>query len=333
MGDDLEAMTAFTRREVNRALLATALAMAGSARLPARTHLYDFAIAGGFHHGLDQVRDLLQPGERLDLRLEPDNPHDPSAVAVMRGALRLGYLPREANAPVARLIATGGTVLAEVVGPLHVERVADIPDDLVFTGFTDGDPRVRLTVVGDRPDGLPEGRPSSRPGRAEGRGGRRDPPLPAPLAIEATAPGPADPNTTWSVTERQRCDASLRTHPRDGAAGPLAISLVPYPEGEFHLRIETMRLCAWLDNDSTTAPGALHHLREAPDRLDRGEIVVIWFDDESLDTARLTMIPGLDGWTRLRLDDWCEPDLGPRLDIRVPTRVLGAELRRAVARF
>lgn len=135
-----------TRREVNRTLLAAALVLVGGGRPAARTHLYDFAVAGGWHHGLDEVRGLLRPGERLDLRPEPGNPYDANAVAVMRGAIRLGYLPREANAPVARLLAAGCPVAAEVVGVLPVGPDEDVPDDLVFTGFADGDPRLRLWV-------------------------------------------------------------------------------------------------------------------------------------------------------------------------------------------
>ncbi len=141
----------FTRRHVNLALLGLAFGLAapGAARPAARTVLFDFAIAGGFHHGLRERLDVMAPGLVLPLRAEPHNPHDANAVAVLApDGLRLGYIPRVANAPVARLLADGAQVVCEVVGRLDIFRARDVPEDLVFTGFTTGDPRLRLTLAG-----------------------------------------------------------------------------------------------------------------------------------------------------------------------------------------
>jgi hypothetical protein len=139
----------FTRREVNRALLASALSLAAARIIPApatpATTLFDFAIAGGWYHGLDQVRDTLAYGEHLVLRPEPQNPHDANAIAVHRTrGLMLGYIPREANEPIARLLERGARIDAVIVEMPHIIRAADIPDNLAFTGFSDGDPRIRL---------------------------------------------------------------------------------------------------------------------------------------------------------------------------------------------
>lgn len=143
----------FTRREVNRALLLGAMALVAPGAAikapPVPAPLFDFAIAGGWYHGLRQVRDDLALGEKLVLQAEPANPHDPNAVAVKRGdGQMLGYIPREANEPVARLLERRLRVEAVVVGPLNFRRAADIPDDFAFIGFTDGDPRIRLTLIG-----------------------------------------------------------------------------------------------------------------------------------------------------------------------------------------
>lgn len=143
----------FTRREVDRALLIGAFALVGvrAVSLPAHaaTTLFDFAIAGGRFHRLEDVRDGLAGGERLLLRAEPENPHDANAVAVHRAdGLMLGYIPRAANEPIARLLQQGARIDAVVVEPLRFSRVDDIPDDLAFTGFTDGDPRIRLVLRG-----------------------------------------------------------------------------------------------------------------------------------------------------------------------------------------
>lgn len=143
----------FTRREINRALLVGALAvLVPGARIHAActpTPLFDFAITGGGYHGLDTVRDTIASGERLMLRAEPENPHDGDAIAVHRcEGLMLGYIPREANGPIASLLRRNAQIEAVVVEFLRFRRSVDIPDDFAFTGFADGDPRVRLTLVG-----------------------------------------------------------------------------------------------------------------------------------------------------------------------------------------
>lgn len=83
----------FTRRSVNLTLLGVALGLLapGAGRPATRTVLFDFAIAGGFHHGLRDRRATLQPSMALTLRAEPDNPHDLNAVAVLApDGVRLG---------------------------------------------------------------------------------------------------------------------------------------------------------------------------------------------------------------------------------------------------
>jgi hypothetical protein len=152
-GEDGPAMPErITRREVSRGLFALAAALAApgavfARRMPLR--LFDFAIAGGWYHGLKDVRETLAVGETLMLRAEPENPHDRNAVAVHRGdGPMLGYVPRAANAPVARLLAAGRKIEARVVGRIAVGRGTGVPRDVAFTGVTDGDPRIRLILRG-----------------------------------------------------------------------------------------------------------------------------------------------------------------------------------------
>ena len=53
-------------------------------------------VAGAFHRPDALASALAAPGSALTLRPEPDNPHDPSAVAVDLGdGTPLGYVPRE----------------------------------------------------------------------------------------------------------------------------------------------------------------------------------------------------------------------------------------------
>ncbi|KAF0227105.1 MAG: hypothetical protein FD175_2867 [Beijerinckiaceae bacterium] len=138
----------FSRRDVNRALLATALAIVGGRQAVARPSvtLFDFAIAGGHHHGLETALGRITPGTKLALVREAANPYDADAVAVHLDGLKLGFIPREANSPVARLLDRGERVTAEVVRMLDIRRSSEVPDELVFTAFASGDPMIRLTV-------------------------------------------------------------------------------------------------------------------------------------------------------------------------------------------
>ncbi len=90
---------------------------------------------------------MLTPGLMLSLRREPDNTHDADAVAVYtKEGLMLGYIPRKANTPIARLLDDRRFVRAEIVKMLTLKRSEDVPDDLVFTSVMSGDPMIRLTV-------------------------------------------------------------------------------------------------------------------------------------------------------------------------------------------
>lgn len=140
----------FTRRDVNRALLATALAIVGGSKAIARpsVKLFDFAIAGGHHHGLEAALGSITPGTKFALVREAANPYDADAVAVHLDGLKLGFIPREANSPVARLLDRGERVTAEVLRMLDIWRSSEVPDELVFTAFASGDPMIRLTIEG-----------------------------------------------------------------------------------------------------------------------------------------------------------------------------------------
>lgn len=57
----------------------------------------DFHIAGfAYCDGLEVIQEL-KPGTRLELVGEPDNPHDPDAVALYYRNKKLGYIPSAKN--------------------------------------------------------------------------------------------------------------------------------------------------------------------------------------------------------------------------------------------
>lgn len=77
--------------------------------------LLECCVAGTSHVDLEGVAEELAVGQRLALRREPGNEHDPLAVLVLDTAGRkLGYLPRARNEVVSRLLDAGKRVEARL---------------------------------------------------------------------------------------------------------------------------------------------------------------------------------------------------------------------------
>ena len=51
--------------------------------------------------------DKLKPGVHLEMVAEPDNPHDPSAIALYFEGKRLGYVPEDGNEPFSTMLFFG----------------------------------------------------------------------------------------------------------------------------------------------------------------------------------------------------------------------------------
>jgi hypothetical protein len=64
----------------------------------------------------------LRPGDRLRLVREPDNPHDPDAVAVYSGTMHIGYIPRGVDRDIADRIMSADGVAAVVTAEAIIER-------------------------------------------------------------------------------------------------------------------------------------------------------------------------------------------------------------------
>jgi HIRAN domain len=67
-------------------------------------------VAGASRHHGDALaaEEAAKPGDALDLRRDPDNEHDPNAIAVhARGGEQLGWVPREIAAEIAPDIDAG----------------------------------------------------------------------------------------------------------------------------------------------------------------------------------------------------------------------------------
>lgn len=67
-------------------------------------HLQDCRIAGSHYYDCPDVLPRLRPGDALQFRRQPGNPHDERAIEVAWHDRKLGYLPRMDNAAIASLL-------------------------------------------------------------------------------------------------------------------------------------------------------------------------------------------------------------------------------------
>jgi hypothetical protein len=83
-------------------------------RLGRRISLQHSTLAGFRHHDAPALWPALTTRERLQLRREADNPHDPNAVALCWRGHKLGYLPRGENLVAARLLDRSRNLSARI---------------------------------------------------------------------------------------------------------------------------------------------------------------------------------------------------------------------------
>lgn len=78
--------------------------------------LLDSMIAGTTHVvGIEELEPFLRVGDRLTLHRIPDNPSDPNAIKIYnRDGIKLGYVPRQDNLILARLMDGGKHLYAKI---------------------------------------------------------------------------------------------------------------------------------------------------------------------------------------------------------------------------
>jgi hypothetical protein len=82
-------------------------------------NLLDCHIAGfTYYNGLDVI-DQLKPGTPVKLKSEPENPHDPDAVAIYFEDAKLGYVPQAKNSIVSSLLYFGHDGILEAKINFH----------------------------------------------------------------------------------------------------------------------------------------------------------------------------------------------------------------------
>ena len=70
-------------------------------------HLATYYIAGYQHWDGALVLNEHKPGATLRIAPEPENPHDPAAVAIYHEDVKLGYIPSDQNRAVSLMCAYG----------------------------------------------------------------------------------------------------------------------------------------------------------------------------------------------------------------------------------
>jgi hypothetical protein len=101
-------------RGVVLALLACAEALAQEPAAGVRLLVQSSPLAGFRYHAAAEVWHELRVGDSLELRREPDNPHDANAVSVCWRGRKLGYLPRRENAAAAWGLDRGHALRARI---------------------------------------------------------------------------------------------------------------------------------------------------------------------------------------------------------------------------
>ena len=100
-------------------LFLIALAVAAGARAQdapggVRLLVQSAPLAGFRYHAAEEVWHELRVGDALRLEREPDNPHDPNAIAVTWRGRKLGYVPRRDNATLAWGLDRGAPLQARI---------------------------------------------------------------------------------------------------------------------------------------------------------------------------------------------------------------------------
>jgi hypothetical protein len=78
-------------------------------------------IAGTGHHCDDTTGAKLAQTPILALVREPTNPHDADAIAVVMSGKKVGYIPRQHNQVLARLLDAGKCLRARIEGDIDDE--------------------------------------------------------------------------------------------------------------------------------------------------------------------------------------------------------------------
>ena len=102
-------------------------------------------VAGaGAHHAQALATDAVAPGGTLVLRRDPDNPHDPNAIAVHAGGEQVGWVPRAIAEEIAPALDAGEPFSALV---LREQRASPRDPRTGLTMLLAAAPSIELRVL------------------------------------------------------------------------------------------------------------------------------------------------------------------------------------------
>ena len=100
-----------------------------------REHLTNFSIAGFSYYEGAIAFSELKIGTELTLTLEPENKYDNNAVALYFQDLKLGFMPRDENRIIAKLLKLGFNNFEARVQKLDDKEHPEAQIDVILYGF------------------------------------------------------------------------------------------------------------------------------------------------------------------------------------------------------
>ncbi len=101
---------------LGRSLGLVGLPCASRAKTPKYHLIQTCPLAGFQHHNGEELWRYVTVGDRLELRREPDNPHDRHAIRVDWNGRKLGYIPADQNRTTALMLDNHVTLEARIGG-------------------------------------------------------------------------------------------------------------------------------------------------------------------------------------------------------------------------
>jgi len=86
-----------------------------------KLHLKSFYIAGFSYYDGAFAFNQLSIGSKVKIKLDKKNKHDENAVELLYGDYKLGYIPRNENLEIAKMLQMGHNVFEGVVQQLSPE--------------------------------------------------------------------------------------------------------------------------------------------------------------------------------------------------------------------
>jgi len=84
-------------------------------------HVMDFCVAGFTYWDGPEVVQQMKVGDKVELKLEDDNPYDPEAVALYYDGRKIGFIPQEKNSEVHQLLYFGHDIFEASICQLDFE--------------------------------------------------------------------------------------------------------------------------------------------------------------------------------------------------------------------